>query len=67
MLEVGDGIARVSGLSNVKASELVEFRGGVLGIAFNLEEKEVGKVIGFFAKISVAAIEITEEELHSAI
>jgi F-type H+-transporting ATPase subunit alpha len=45
VLEVGDGIARVSGLSNVKASELVEFGGGVLGIAFNLEEKEVGIII----------------------
>jgi F-type H+-transporting ATPase subunit alpha len=42
---VGDGIARVSGLANVMATELLEFPGGVLGIALNLEEQEVGAVI----------------------
>jgi F-type H+-transporting ATPase subunit alpha len=45
VLEVGDGIARASGLENVKSSELVEFENGVLGIAFNLEEEEVGIII----------------------
>jgi F-type H+-transporting ATPase subunit alpha len=44
-LEVGDGIARVSGLAGVQASELVEFSNGVLGIAFNLEASNVGVII----------------------
>ena len=43
--EVGDGIARVSGLDNVRAQELVEFENGVLGIAFNLEAETVGVII----------------------
>ncbi len=43
--EVGDGIARVFGLSGVRSSELVEFENGVLGIALNLEEESVGVVI----------------------
>jgi len=45
VLEVGDGIARVTGLTNVMASELVEFEDGTLGIAFNLEEDTVGVII----------------------
>ena len=45
VLEVGDGIARLSGLSGVMASELLEFPGGVMGIALNLEEDNVGAVI----------------------
>ncbi len=45
VLEVGDGIARVSGLAGVQASELVEFGDGVLGIAFNLEADNVGVII----------------------
>jgi F-type H+-transporting ATPase subunit alpha len=45
VLEVGDGIARVSGLAGVQASELVEFANGVLGIAFNLEADNVGVII----------------------
>ncbi len=45
ILSVGDGIARVSGLANVMAMELLEFPGGVLGIALNLGENEVGAVI----------------------
>ena len=39
--EVGDGIARVEGLSNVMLNEMVEFPGGVFGLALNLEENEV--------------------------
>ncbi len=42
---VGDGIARVSGLTNAMASELVEFEDGTLGIVFNLEEDSVGIII----------------------
>ncbi|RME99126.1 MAG: F0F1 ATP synthase subunit alpha [Chloroflexi bacterium] len=45
VISVGDGIARVSGLANVMATELLEFPGGVLGLALNLEEEEVGAVI----------------------
>ncbi len=53
VLEVGDGIARVSGLPNVKANELVEFSTGTLGIAFNLEDDNVGVIImGEYTKIN---------------
>jgi F-type H+-transporting ATPase subunit alpha len=45
VLELGDGIARASGLANVRASELVEFDSGVLGIAFNLEVDQVGIIV----------------------
>src|SRR6188768_3574060 len=45
VLEVGDGIARVYGLSNVMAGEMVEFPSGVRGLAFNLEENSVGVII----------------------
>ncbi|HEY5316093.1 MAG TPA: F0F1 ATP synthase subunit alpha, partial [Pirellulales bacterium] len=45
VLEVGDGIARVYGLSGVMAGEMVEFPGGVNGLAFNLEEHSVGVII----------------------
>jgi len=45
VLYVGDGIARVHGLSNVRATELVEFPHGVLGMALNLEEDNVGCVL----------------------
>ena len=45
VVEVGDGIARVHGLSGVAYSELVEFQGGTVGMALNLEEDSVGVVI----------------------
>ena len=45
VLEVGDGIARVYGLSGVMASEMVEFPDGTKGLAFNLEENSVGVII----------------------
>ncbi len=45
VLEVGDGIARVYGLSGVMAGEMVEFRNGSIGLAFNLEENSVGVII----------------------
>lgn len=45
ILEVGDGVARVSGLAGVMANELVEFPTGVLGIAFNLEVDNIGVII----------------------
>ena len=45
VIEAGDGIARVHGLSNVMASELVEFPSGVMGLSFNLEEDTVGLIV----------------------
>ena len=45
VVEVGDGIARIHGLSGVGANELLEFEGGVIGMALNLEEDRVGAVI----------------------
>ena len=53
VLEVGDGIARVYGLSGVMAGEMVEFASGVFGLAFNLEENSVGVIIlGDYLKIT---------------
>ena len=45
VLETGDGIARVSGLPRAMANELLEFPGGVMGVAFNLDEAEIGCII----------------------
>ena len=45
VLSVGDGVARVFGLDNVQAGELVEFPGGIKGMALNLETDNVGVVI----------------------
>ncbi len=45
VLQVGDGIARIYGLNNVKSGELVEFETGVKAIALNLEEDNVGVVL----------------------
>ena len=53
VLEVGDGIARVYGLTGVSAGEMVEFPGGINGLAFNLEENSVGVIIlGDYLKIN---------------
>src|SRR5436190_4232430 len=53
VLEVGDGIARVYGLSGVMAGEMVQFPSGVIGLAFNLEENSVGVIIlGDFLQIN---------------
>ena len=45
VLEVGDGVARISGLENVMSSELVELPNGVFGMALNLEDDNVGLVL----------------------
>ena len=45
VLESGDGIARVSGLADVRSQELVQFSNGVMGIAFNLEADAVGVIV----------------------
>jgi F-type H+/Na+-transporting ATPase subunit alpha len=52
VLQVGDGIARIHGLENVRSNELVEFDSGVKGIVLNLEEDSVGVVLlGYTEKI----------------
>jgi F-type H+-transporting ATPase subunit alpha len=51
--DAGDGIARVSGLADVKSQELVQFENGVIGIAFNLEKDNVGVIImGEYSEIT---------------
>ena len=45
VLEVGDGVAHVYGLENVRSSELIEFENGVHGVAMNLEESNVGVIL----------------------
>ncbi len=45
VLQIGDGIARVYGLTNVQSNEMVEFQNGVKGIVLNLEEDNVGVVL----------------------
>ena len=45
VLQVGDGIARIYGLNNVEAGEIIEFENGIKGIALNLEEDNVGAVL----------------------
>ncbi|OBK64914.1 F0F1 ATP synthase subunit alpha [Mycobacterium sp. 1165178.9] len=52
VIEAGDGIAHVEGLPSVMTQELLEFPGGVLGVALNLDEHDIGAVIlGDFEKI----------------
>jgi F-type H+-transporting ATPase subunit alpha len=52
VIEAGDGIARLKGLADVRSQELVQFANGVMGIAFNLEEHNVGVIIlGDYAEI----------------
>ncbi len=45
VVEAGDGIARVKGLANIRAQELVQFSNGVMGTAFNLEKDSVGVIV----------------------
>jgi F-type H+-transporting ATPase subunit alpha len=57
VLEVGDGIARVYGLSSVMAGEIVEFANGIRGMALNLEETTVGVIIlGDYRQIEEGSI-----------
>ena len=78
VLQVGDGIARVYGLNNVQANELIEFDSGVMGIVLNLEEDNVGAVLlGYSEKIKegdsvkrtkrIASIEVGEKLLGRVI
>ena len=45
VLTIGDGVARIYGLTNVTENELIEFENGVMGVAMNLEEDNVGAVL----------------------
>src|SRR5690606_16833556 len=45
VIEVGDGIARVSGLPDAAVNELLEFEGGLMGLALNLDEESIGAVV----------------------
>ncbi|PIT90383.1 MAG: F0F1 ATP synthase subunit alpha, partial [Candidatus Komeilibacteria bacterium CG10_big_fil_rev_8_21_14_0_10_41_13] len=45
VVEIGDGIARISGLSECMSQEMIQFEGGQLGVALNLEEDTVGAMI----------------------
>ena len=57
VIEVGDGIARIFGLDNAMAGEMLEFEGGVLGEVFNLEENSIGAVIyGDYLKVKEGSI-----------
>ncbi|MHB1557807.1 MAG: F0F1 ATP synthase subunit alpha [Isosphaeraceae bacterium] len=64
VLEVGDGIARVYGLSGLMAGEMVTFENGVKGIALNLEESSVGvMILGEFTRIEEGDIVTATGEL----
>ncbi len=53
VIELGDGIARIYGLSGVMSGEMIEFPGEIFGLAFNLEENSVGVIIlGDYLKIN---------------
>jgi F-type H+-transporting ATPase subunit alpha len=57
VVEAGDGIARVQGLANVQAQELVQFSNGVMGTAFNLEKDSVGVIVmGDYSEITEGMI-----------
>ena len=43
--QIGDGVAKVEGLSDVMLNEMIEFPGGLYGLALNLEETEVGCIL----------------------
>ena len=45
VVEVGDGIARVSGLPDAAVNEMLQFEGGIVGLALNLDEETIGAVI----------------------
>lgn len=53
VLEAGDGIARIKGLTKIRSQELVQFANGVIGVAFNLESDSVGVIVmGDFSEIT---------------
>ena len=58
VIDVGDGVARVSGLENVMSSELVELPNGIYGMALNLEEDNVGLVLFGDSRLVLSLIHI---------
>src|SRR6201998_2776724 len=51
--EIGDGVAKIEGLSDVMLNEMIEFPGGLYGIALNLEETEVGTIlVGDYSQVT---------------
>ena len=56
--EIGDGVARIEGLSDVMLNELIEFPGGLYGLALNLEEGEVGCILLGDEKGVVEGVEV---------
>ena len=67
---IGDGVARIEGLSNAMLNEMIEFPGGVMGLAMNLEENEVGAVLIGNGKLQGYVLpKLTaeeEEKLHAS-
>ena len=61
VLSVGDGIARVYGLDNVQAGEMVEFEDGSKGMALNLENDNVGVVFLVMTEILKREIQLKEQ------
>ena len=45
VLSVGDGVARMSGLANVKSQEMLEFPDGTIGVTLNVEEETIGAIV----------------------
>jgi len=45
VVKIGDGVARISGLADIMASEMLEFENGVYGVALNLEEDQIGAIV----------------------
>ena len=65
--EIGDGVARIEGLSGAMLNELLEFPGGIFGLALNLEETDVGSIIlGDYTQITEGAEVKTTGKLLSA-
>ncbi len=66
VIEAGDGIAQVKGLTGVRSQELVQFENGIRGIAFNLQEKKVGVIVlGNYAEIREGMIVETTGRIAS--
>ena len=66
VISIGDGIARLSGLSDAKASEMLEFPGGTIGLVLNLEEETVGAILlGEYAHIKEGDIVKSTGEILS--
>ena len=60
VLQIGDGIARVYGLENAGSLEMLEFEHGVTGLAFNLEEDDVGVALfGEWEQVSEGEVSVT--------